>query len=79
MPKERENAVSPQGESFPIPLKDEYNSEFQRLEKLAQEAKASGKEIVVVMGLGFVGVVMAAVPPEHVIVAQSVHNDAKPV
>jgi nucleotide sugar dehydrogenase len=61
MRKEREIAVSPQGETFPIPIKDEYNAEYLRLEKLAKEAKAEGKEIVVVMGLGFVGVVMAAI------------------
>lgn len=61
MQKEREIAVSPQGESFPIPRKDEYDAEYFRLEKLANEAKAAGKEIVVVMGLGFVGVVMAAI------------------
>jgi len=61
MQKEKEIAISPQGESFPIPRKDEYDAEYFRLEKLAKEAKAAGKEIVVVMGLGFVGVVMAAI------------------
>jgi len=61
MQKEKEIAISPQGESFPIPRKDEYDAEYFRLEKLAAEAKAAGKEIVVVMGLGFVGVVMAAI------------------
>lgn len=61
MHKENEIAVSPQGESFPIPRKDEYDAEYFRLEKLAGEAKAAGKEIVIVMGLGFVGVVMAAI------------------
>ena len=61
MHNENQIAVSPQGESFPIPRKDEYDAEYFRLEKLAKEAKATGKEIVVVMGLGFVGVVMAAI------------------
>ena len=61
MSKEREIAVSPVGESFPIPLKDEYDAEYKRLEKLAADARAEGKEIVIVMGLGFVGVVMAAI------------------
>ena len=61
MHNENKIAVSPQGESFPIPRKDEYDAEYFRLEKLAKEAKATGKEIVVVMGLGFVGVVMAAI------------------
>jgi UDP-N-acetyl-D-glucosamine dehydrogenase len=59
--KERQFAVSPQGESFALPLKEEYPAEFKRIEKLAKKAKESGKEIVVVMGLGFVGVVMAAI------------------
>jgi nucleotide sugar dehydrogenase len=61
MHKENVNSVSPQGESFPIPQKNEYDAEYKRLEKLAGQAKAEGKEIVVVMGLGFVGVVMAAI------------------
>lgn len=61
MQKEKEIAISPQGESFPIPRKDEYDAEYFRLKKLAADAKAAGKEIVVVMGLGFVGVVMAAI------------------
>ncbi len=61
MLNEKEIAISPQGESFPIPRKDEYDAEYFRLEKLAKQAKADGKEIVVVMGLGFVGVVMAAI------------------
>jgi len=59
--KDRQYAVTPQGESFPIPLKEEYDAEYLRIEKLAKQAKAEGKEIVVVMGLGFVGVVMAAI------------------
>ena len=59
--KDRQYAITPQGESFPIPLKEEYDAEYLRIEKLAKKAKAEGKEIVVVMGLGFVGVVMAAI------------------
>jgi nucleotide sugar dehydrogenase len=59
--KERQFAVSPQGESFPLPVKAEYPDEYKRIEKLAKKARESGKEIVVVMGLGFVGVVMAAI------------------
>jgi hypothetical protein len=31
--------------------------EFERLKKLVNEQKAMGREIVVVMGLGFVGAV----------------------
>ncbi|MCD4682430.1 MAG: hypothetical protein K8R86_04020, partial [Bacteroidales bacterium] len=59
--KDRQFAVTPQGESFPLPFKEEYDGEYLRMEKLAKEARTEGKEIVVVMGLGFVGVVMAAI------------------
>jgi len=51
-------SISPAGEKFPIPDPNEYNMEFERLEALAAEARAGNKEIVVVMGVGFVGAVM---------------------
>jgi len=54
-------SVSPQGEKFSIPSKEEYSEEFKRLERLAAKAKEEGKEVVVVMGVGFVGAVMAAI------------------
>jgi len=54
-------SISPSGEEFIIPEKTEYTSEFNRIKKLAEEAKIKGQEVVVVMGLGFVGVVMAAI------------------
>ncbi len=47
--------------SLQLPQKETYPAEFKRMEKLAAEAKAKGQEVVVVMGLGFVGVVMAAI------------------
>jgi nucleotide sugar dehydrogenase len=56
-----EYSVSPAGEKFVIPRKDEYAKEFKRVEKLVANARAQGKEIVVVMGVGFVGAVMAAI------------------
>jgi len=56
-----EYSVSPAGERFPIPQKDEYDAEFKRIKALAEAAGADGKEIVVVMGVGFVGAVMAAI------------------
>ncbi len=59
--KDRQFAVSPEGEKFPLPLKKDYDAEFKRVEKLAKQARKEGKEVVVVMGLGFVGVVMAAI------------------
>ena len=56
-----EYSVSPAGEKFAIPQPEEYAAEFGRLEQLVTEARAEGKEIVVVMGVGFVGAVMAAI------------------
>jgi nucleotide sugar dehydrogenase len=52
---------SPSGEKFPIPQSSDYAAEFLRVEALAKEAKRDGKEVVVVMGVGFVGAVMAAI------------------
>src|SRR5512143_4170953 len=56
-----EYSLSPSGEKFPLPTQADYTAEFQRLERLAAEARKEGKEVVVVMGLGFVGAVMAAI------------------
>jgi nucleotide sugar dehydrogenase len=54
-------SVSPSGERFPLPAEPEYPGEYARLEKLAAQARAEGQEVVVVMGVGFVGAVMAAI------------------
>ncbi|MBM3859785.1 MAG: GDP-mannose dehydrogenase [Verrucomicrobia bacterium] len=54
-------SVAPNGEQFAIPAPDEYAPEMERLESLAAAARKEGKEIVVVMGVGFVGAVMAAI------------------
>src|SRR5688572_325922 len=54
-------SVSPTGEEFPLPSRDDYPAEFKRLEQLATEHREQDREIVVVVGLGFVGAVMAAV------------------
>lgn len=59
-------SISPEGEKFPIPKQDEYNAEFKRIELLAEAARKDGKEIVVVMGVGFVGAVMAAIIADSV-------------
>ena len=61
MKKEIIYSVNPAGEQFALPQKNEYEQEYQRLEALASQARSEGKEIVVVMGLGFVGAVMAAI------------------
>jgi nucleotide sugar dehydrogenase len=67
-----QQSASPSGEKFPIPQPQEYAAELQRLEGLARQAKAKGQEIVVVMGVGFVGAVMAA------IIADTVDKKGKP-
>src|SRR2546427_3640526 len=54
-------SISPSGEEFPLPSREDHPAEFKRLKKLAQDHRAQGREIVVVIGLGFVGAVMAAV------------------
>ncbi|MCH7871952.1 MAG: nucleotide sugar dehydrogenase [Planctomycetes bacterium] len=54
-------SISPDGEKFPLPAPDQYPAEFERLAKLAEQQRAEGREIVVVVGVGFVGAVMAAV------------------
>jgi nucleotide sugar dehydrogenase len=54
-------SVSPDGECFPLPRQDDYGAENQRLQSLVAEQRARGREIVVVMGVGFVGAVMAGV------------------
>ncbi len=55
-------SISLGGEKFAIPKADsEFDAEFKRIEALVEAARAEGKEIVVVMGVGFVGAVMAAI------------------
>jgi nucleotide sugar dehydrogenase len=56
-----EVSISPQGEHFPLPQPADYSAEMARIRKLVEQARSEGKEIVVVMGVGFVGAVMAAV------------------
>src|SRR5688572_6326662 len=56
-----EYSISPDGEQFPLPSAQDYRAEFDRLKKLAADQRKQGREIVVVVGLGFVGAVMAAV------------------
>jgi UDP-N-acetyl-D-glucosamine dehydrogenase len=59
-------SVNPAGEKFTLPRPEEYAQEYQRLEGLVQAARNDGKEIVVVMGVGFVGAVMAAIVADTV-------------
>jgi nucleotide sugar dehydrogenase len=57
---------------FKLPTEADYKKEYRRLEKLATEHRRQGREVVVVVGLGFVGAVMAAV------VADSKDKSGKP-
>ena len=54
-------SVSPDGEKFHLPGPDDYEKESKRLQKIVSDQRALGREIVVVMGVGFVGAAMAAV------------------
>jgi UDP-N-acetyl-D-glucosamine dehydrogenase len=67
-----EHSVGPSGEKIPLPKEADYVPELARLEKLANRARKENKEVVVVMGVGFVGAVMAA------IVADTVDKKGRP-
>ncbi|MCB2191211.1 MAG: nucleotide sugar dehydrogenase [Deltaproteobacteria bacterium] len=64
--EEPQVSLSPEGESFPLPGEAEYAAENQRLADLVAEQRSLRREIVVVMGVGFVGAVMAAVVADSV-------------
>jgi len=61
-----EYSISPDGERFAIPQENDYKTEFERISLITQKERKKGHEIVVVMGLGFVGAVMAAVVADSV-------------
>ena len=65
-------SISPGGEKFALPKPEDYQAEFEMLKKRVDEERARKREIVVVMGVGFVGAVMAA------IVADTVDKEGKP-
>ena len=56
-----EYSVSPNGEKFRLPGPKDYRKEFEHLKALVSQQRSLGREIVVVMGLGFVGAVTATV------------------
>jgi len=66
-----EYSISPDGEKFVLPSEEDYSREYSRLQELVAQNRELGREIVVVMGLGFVGAVMAGV------IADSVDADGK--
>jgi len=59
-------SISPDDEKFPLPTEEDYQQELERLSILVDTEKEKGREIIVVMGLGFVGAVMAAVVADSV-------------
>ena len=61
-----EFSVSPDGERFKIPEEEDYKEEYERLSGLVESGREEGLEIVVVIGLGFVGAVMAAVVADSI-------------
>jgi nucleotide sugar dehydrogenase len=65
-------SISPSGKKFPLPKPEDYKREFESLKKRVELERAKKREIVVVMGVGFVGAVMAA------IVADTVDKKGKP-
>ena len=61
-----EYSVSPEAEKFRLPEKEDYKKEYDRLVRLVEEQRKLGREIVVEMGLGFVGAVMAGVVADSI-------------
>ncbi len=54
-------STCPAGNRYPLPKETDYPKEFQKLKALVKRQREMGREIVVVMGVGFVGAVMAGV------------------
>jgi nucleotide sugar dehydrogenase len=59
-------SISPSGEKFPLPKPEDFKTEFEILKKRVEQERIKNREIVVVMGVGFVGAVMAAIVADTV-------------
>jgi nucleotide sugar dehydrogenase len=59
-------SISPSGEKFTLPKPEDYKKEFENLKKRVELERTKKREIVVVMGVGFVGAVMAAIVADTV-------------
>ncbi|MCF8038158.1 MAG: hypothetical protein K9K79_02480 [Desulfohalobiaceae bacterium] len=63
---EKAVSVSPDGDTFALPSEADFELENKRLRQLVTKQRELGREIVVVMGVGFVGAVMAGVVADTV-------------
>jgi len=70
VPIEQGISTCPAGEIFQLPGEEDYKEEYEKFKKIVKEQRLLGREIVVVMGVGFVGAVMAGV------VADSTSSDS---
>ena len=59
-------SVCPAGRAYALPKPEDYEREIKALQKIVARERARGREIVVVMGVGFVGAVMAGVVADSV-------------
>jgi UDP-N-acetyl-D-glucosamine dehydrogenase len=59
-------SLSPDGTKYPLPGQQDFTHEFDRIKNLVEKAREENMEIVVVMGVGFVGAVMAAIVADTV-------------
>ncbi len=63
---EPDYSICPSGEKFSLPKDDDYANEFKKMQTLVEKQRLKHREIVVVMGVGFVGSVMAGVVADSV-------------
>ena len=72
-------STAPNGEQFPLPPQQDEAAEILRLQALVAEHRALGHEIVVVLGVGFVGAVMAGIVADSVRKPAGMGTDLKSV
>ena len=60
-------STAPNGEQFPLPSPQDEAAEILRLQALVADHRAQGHEIVIVLGVGFVGAVMAGIIADSVV------------
>jgi hypothetical protein len=60
------HSLCPQGEAFALPTPEDHKTEFQRLQAIVGDQRQMGRQIIVVMAVGFVDAVMAVVVADSV-------------